>query len=188
MLFKNWNPVVKALTEATPYTSLYPNFAGDALETWVFGSRVTLVGDAAHAHGGAFAAGGSLALDDAFALALAFRSIHDLSKAENIKGALRLYERTRQPHTDRLLKNVHGQLDASRKVGPPVSPEEEDARLLERMRNRPDTVWLSEHDVEAEFAVVLQEAEKQKKGSVAWGTVGVANRGPIILQAQASKL
>ncbi|KAL2786667.1 hypothetical protein BJX66DRAFT_341986 [Aspergillus keveii] len=163
--YQNWNPVVKALTEATPYTNLYPNFAGDALETWVFGSRVTLVGDAAHAHGGAFAAGGSLALDDAFALALACRS----------------------PHTDRLLKTVHGQLDASRKVGPAVSPEEEDARLLERMRNRPDTVWLSEHDVEAEFAAVLQEAEKQKR-SVAWGRVGVANGGPVALQTQASKL
>jgi salicylate hydroxylase len=83
---------------------------------------------------------------------------------------------------------VHGQLDASRKVGPPLSPEEEDARLVERMRNRPDTVWLSEHDVEAEFAAVLQEAEKQKKRSGAWGTVGVANRGPVALEAQASKL
>jgi salicylate hydroxylase len=186
-LFKNWNPVVKALTEATPYTNLYPNFAGDALETWVFGSRVTLVGDAAHAHGGAFAAGGSLALDDAVALALACRSVQDLSTAENIKGALRLYEKTRQPHTDRLLKTVHGQLDSSKKVGPPVSPEEEDARLLERMRNRPDTVWLSEHDVEAEFAAVLQEAEKQKR-SVVWGRVEVANGGPVALQTQASKL
>ncbi|KAL3451516.1 hypothetical protein BJX65DRAFT_304103 [Aspergillus insuetus] len=186
--YKKWNPVVKALTEATPYTNLYPNFAGDALETWVFGSRVTLVGDAAHAHGGAFAAGGSLALDDAFALALAFRSVRDLSTAGNIKRALRLYERTRQPHTDRLLQIVHGQLDASRKLGPLVSPEDEDARLLERMRNRPDTVWLSEHDVEAEFAAVLQEVEKQEKSAVARGTVGVANRGPVALPAQASKL
>jgi hypothetical protein len=34
-----------------------------------------LVGDAAHAHGGAFAAGGSLALDDSLALGLAFEEV-----------------------------------------------------------------------------------------------------------------
>ncbi|KAJ0416315.1 hypothetical protein BJY00DRAFT_304214 [Aspergillus carlsbadensis] len=157
--YKNWNPIVKALTEATPYTNLYPNFAGDALQTWVFSSRVTLVGDAAHAHGGAFAAGGSLALDDAFALALAFRHVQDLSAADRIEAALRLYEKTRRQHTDRLLQIVHGQLDTSKKAASSGSAEEEDARLLERMRNRPDTVWLSEHDIEAEFAKVVQSSK-----------------------------
>jgi 2-polyprenyl-6-methoxyphenol hydroxylase-like FAD-dependent oxidoreductase len=55
---QNWHPLIKALTEANPYTNLYPNFADDAISTWVFKDRVTLVGDAAHVHGGAFAVGG----------------------------------------------------------------------------------------------------------------------------------
>ncbi|KAJ5318868.1 uncharacterized protein N7506_011572 [Penicillium brevicompactum] len=156
--YQDWNPIVRALTELTPSTNLYPNFAGDALPTWVFGSRVTLVGDAAHAHGGAFAAGGSLALDDSLALGLAFK--HVLKGAtfssENIESALRLYSQTRQPHTARLLHIVHGQI--SRKPAAFESSEAEDEALVARLKGRPDTEWLSEHDVEAAFAAVVRES------------------------------
>ncbi|CEN61059.1 hypothetical protein ASPCAL07726 [Aspergillus calidoustus] len=186
--YKNWNPVVKALTGATPSTNLYPNFAGDALQTWVFGSRVTLVGDAAHAHGGAFAAGGSLALDDAFALALAFGHVGDLSMANNIQEALRLYERTRQPHTNRLLQIVHGQLDTNKRAAPAKSEQEEDARLLERMRNRPDTEWLSEHDVEAEFNRASQEFDEEKRTLVSVESSAGTRADTAPLQPPASKL
>ncbi|KAL2803127.1 hypothetical protein BJX63DRAFT_425535 [Aspergillus granulosus] len=160
--YKSWNPIVKALTEATPYTNLYPNFVGDALKTWIFGSRVALVGDAAHAHGGAFAAGGSLALDDSFALALALKYVQDVFSPKGIEIALRLYERTRQPHTDRLLRTVHGQLNTTQKAPPATTAKEEDVRLIHRMRNRLDTEWLSEHDVEAEFAGVVKKFEAEK--------------------------
>ncbi|KAL4943082.1 hypothetical protein BDV06DRAFT_211359 [Aspergillus oleicola] len=156
--YKNWHPIIQALTNATPYTNLYPNFAGDAIPTWVFNSRVTLVGDAAHAHGGAFAAGGSLALDDAFGFGLAFGHVlrtepsvgSNGSVETDIERALKLYERTRRPHAERLLNIVHGQLDAG-KVAPPATAEEENDRLIKRMRSRVDTEWLSEHDVEAAF-------------------------------------
>ncbi|KAL5334406.1 hypothetical protein BJX70DRAFT_405460 [Aspergillus crustosus] len=171
--YKDWTPLVKALTEATPYTNLFPNFAGDALKTWVFNSRVTLVGDAAHAHGGAFAAGGSLALDDAYALGLAFKHFSTLKSRTSstststsitkgdIEKALQLYTKTRQPHTDRLLQIVHSQFE--KKPAEPVgSAGEEDAKLVERIRNRPDTEWLSEHDVEEEFKRVV---EREGSGS-----------------------
>ncbi|KAL4886170.1 hypothetical protein BJY04DRAFT_213702 [Aspergillus karnatakaensis] len=159
--YKNWNPLVRALTEITPYTNLFPNFAGDALKTWVFGSRVTLVGDAAHAHGGAFAAGGSLALDDAFALGLALEHVFgDKAKAESkeIEAALHLYAATRQPHTDRLLKIVHGQLDGS-KAEAVGTAGDENKKVINRLRNRPDTEWLSEHDVEREFWRIAARSE-----------------------------
>lgn len=142
---------------------MYPNFAGDALSTWVFGSRVTLIGDAAHAHGGAFAAGGSLALDDTLALGLAFRHVFDSQtseqpfSAENIKKALGLYSNTRQPHTARILRIVHNQID--KRGAEFTSTEEEDEALVARMRSRPNTEWLSEHDVEAAFAATLEQAE-----------------------------
>ncbi|KAL4819708.1 putative monooxygenase [Aspergillus spinulosporus] len=164
----NWHPLIKALTEATPYTNVYPNFAGDAISTWVFKDRVTLVGDAAHAHGGAFAAGGSLALDDAFALGLAFRYI--LARAgnpdskgrvgvEGVKKALELYERTRKPHTHQLLEIVHAQLNS--KPAAKGTEEEEDEKLINRMKRRVDTEWLSEHDVEKAFAHVVRREEEK---------------------------
>ena len=149
-LYKDWNPVVKALTEATPSTRLFPNFAGEPLPTWVFDSRVTLIGDAAHTHGGAHAAGGSLAIDDAYALYLSFLHVFPPDKsienpsASDIERALTLYESTRRPHTEklqRLVLNIRKQVD---------SPTDEQLRL--KMINRENTEWLTEHDVEAAFS------------------------------------
>ncbi|KIV77452.1 hypothetical protein PV11_09246 [Exophiala sideris] len=152
---EDWNPVVKALAEATPYVRLYPNFAGEPLASWVFGSRVTLVGDAAHTHGGSHAAGGSLALDDAFALYLSFRHVlatvdpgHKLS-SQDIQQALILYEKTRRPHTTRLINGVLGSANA-------VTPAT-DEELRQKMTSRASTIWLTEHDVNATFAKVLQD-------------------------------
>ncbi|KAL4995383.1 hypothetical protein BDV10DRAFT_188121 [Aspergillus recurvatus] len=179
--YKNWHPLIKALTEATPYTNLYPNFAGDAIPIWVFKDRVTLVGDAAHAHGGAFAAGGSLALDDAFALGLAFRysltwagitNGKGHSKIERIQKALRLYESTRKPHTHRLLGIVHGQLAS--KSGVKGTEEEEDEKLINRLRGRVDTAWLSEHDVEKAFAAVVRDEEAVQTHAVAGSKLWIA--------------
>ncbi|KAL3431941.1 hypothetical protein BDV09DRAFT_198213 [Aspergillus tetrazonus] len=171
--YKNWHPLIRALTEATPYTNLYPNFAGDAISTWVFKDRVTLVGDAAHAHGGAFAAGGSLALDDAFALGLALRYIltragnpHNkgLLAIEGVKKALELYERTRKPQTHQLLEIVHAQLNTKPAA---KGSEEENERLINRMKGRPDTEWLSEHDVEKAFAHVVRQEEDERVRALA---------------------
>lgn len=173
---------------------MYPNFAGDALPTWVFRSRVTLIGDAAHAHGGAFAAGGSLALDDALALGLAFKHVFGSSASrppftiENVQKALGLYSSTRQPHTARLLRIVHSQID---KRGTQLaSAEEEDDALVARMRSRPNTEWLSEHDVEAAFALTIEktrsaEASDQADAPRSTQSVGESNSG---VQLKGSKL
>ncbi|KAJ6020696.1 hypothetical protein N7540_006200 [Penicillium herquei] len=163
--YKDWNPLIRALTEATPYTNLYPNFAGDSLPKWVFGSRVTFVGDAAHAHGGAFAAGGSLALDDALALGLAFQhafkvtTTNQVLSLNRIKESLDLYAKTRKPHTDKLLRIVHTQIGT--KTSGFITAEEEDAKLIARMKNRPNTEWLSEHDVEAALAATIKREESK---------------------------
>ncbi|KAI9935117.1 hypothetical protein ASPWEDRAFT_186722 [Aspergillus wentii DTO 134E9] len=151
--YKDWNPVVKSLIEATPYTRIYPNYAGDPLETWVFGSRVTLVGDAAHPHGGAFAAGGSLALDDAYTLLLAFNHVFRLGHFEpsKIKDVLELYQQTRKPHTEKLLNIVLKSIGQS-------SDDSSDEALRERVKNKPKIAWLSEHDVERAFSNVLFSA------------------------------
>ena len=148
--------MVKALVNSTPYTRIYPNYAGEPLPTWVFDSRVTLVGDAAHTHGGAFAAGGSLAIDDAYALFLAFRHALGSSRAQKpkeyeVRAALALYDETRRPHTERLLTIV------LKGIGGQATNTDSDEVLVERVRNKPNTTWLSEHDVEKAFQSVLQK-------------------------------
>ncbi|PYH85773.1 FAD/NAD(P)-binding domain-containing protein [Aspergillus uvarum CBS 121591] len=165
--YKDWNPVVKALTELTPYTKLYPNFIGDSLSSWVLAPRVTLIGDAAHAHGGAFAAGGSLALDDALTLGLAFAHALNVLDAEqsipesSIQLALELYSRARQPHTERLLRIVHDQASEGQSANGD-NEEDEEQRLLRRLKNRASTVWLAEHDAEAAFAATVAKVEDEK--------------------------
>ncbi|KAF2152953.1 monooxygenase [Myriangium duriaei CBS 260.36] len=155
-LYSDWNPVVKALAEATPQVRLYPNFAGRPLKSWVFGDRVTLVGDAAHTHGGAHAAGGSLALDDAWALYLSLshvltQAVGDRPSAPELHQALTIYEKTRRPHTTRLLEGVLASVGA-------VAPASDEA-LREKMKSRPSTTWLTEHDVEASFAEVVAKED-----------------------------
>lgn len=107
-----------------------------------------------------------MALDDAFALGLAFRHVfgsRSQSPLDNggVGRALDLYARTRQPHTDKLLGIVHGQLN--NKDPKPLTAEEENERLISRLRNRTDTEWLSEHDVEAAFGDVVKQLEAKSR-------------------------
>lgn len=156
---------MKRLTELTPSVRLFPNYSGGILPSWVPNSRVALLGDAAHTHGGAFAAGGSLALDDAFALGLAFKHAGASKStpwtATDLRQVFELYDETRRPHASRLLKIVHGATSAE-----PVvynSPEEEDEALIKRMTNRPDTTWLAEHNVEQAFSETLTRHKIQSE-------------------------
>ncbi|KAH9210006.1 hypothetical protein DL95DRAFT_449023 [Leptodontidium sp. 2 PMI_412] len=154
--YVDWNPVVKSLSEVTPNVRYYPNyFCGSSLPTWIFGGRVTLIGDAAHAHGGAFATGGSLAIDDAYALYLALTtelptSATEKPSSENIMRALKLYEGTRRPHAVKLLKVVHANNEMkTRKII--TETQETDLELRARAKRGSNTTWLHEHDVVTSF-------------------------------------
>jgi salicylate hydroxylase len=157
---KNWNPVVKALAEVTPDIRYYPNFSCSApLDTWVFEDRVALIGDAAHAHGGAFATGGSLAIDDAYALYLCLNSVISGSTdpkpwAHKIGKALRLYEATRKPHAEKLLRVVHAG-NAAKKEKIRKGTLEKDEELRARAQRGSNTRWLHEHDVAKTFEETL---------------------------------
>ncbi|KAL4928108.1 FAD-dependent oxidoreductase [Aspergillus undulatus] len=73
--FKDWALVVPRLIERIPWVRQYANVAGAELENWSFENGVTLLGDAADTHGGAFAAGVELAVDDVYALARTFDQV-----------------------------------------------------------------------------------------------------------------
>ncbi|KAK8001611.1 hypothetical protein PG991_013833 [Apiospora marii] len=165
--YKDWSPLVRSIVEATPYTKVYPNSAADGLETWVLGDgRVTLAGDAAHAHGGAYAAGGSLAADDGWAFAQAVRQLlartggwsSSTEASEEIAEAIRLYERTRKPHTDRVQQTVQRRNEVMvQRIGKVESDEE----LRWRISNRPDLRWIHEHDVVNAFSEALRGSDSR---------------------------
>ncbi|KAI0469957.1 FAD/NAD(P)-binding domain-containing protein [Xylariaceae sp. FL0804] len=158
-LYKDWSPTTRAIIDATPYTRVYPNAAGRGLDSWILGGgRVTLAGDAAHAHGGAFAAGGSLALDDAWAFSAAIAHVFPDGgerhpSGEAIARALRLYETTRKAHTDRVLRVVH---ESNRKKIEALGRAETDDELRARMKGRHDPAWLHEHDVTEAFRAAVR--------------------------------
>jgi salicylate hydroxylase len=69
--YADWHPSIAALARVTPIINVYPDYHGPALPSLVVGDgRVVLIGDAGHPHGGAFAAGGTLSIEDAYTLSL----------------------------------------------------------------------------------------------------------------------
>ncbi|KAM5350713.1 hypothetical protein ACJ41O_007218 [Fusarium nematophilum] len=152
--YKDWSPQIRSIIDAIPQTRVYPNVAAHGLDTWVLGNeKVTLAGDAAHAHGGAFAAGGGLALDDAWAFGASIRHVFPenatkLPADRELAAALKLYEKTRKAHTDRVIKIVH---DGNRNKVERLGKAETDEDLRGRMKGRTDPSWIHEHDVVAVF-------------------------------------
>ncbi|KAL1876850.1 hypothetical protein VTK73DRAFT_9152 [Phialemonium thermophilum] len=164
--YRDWSPLVRSIVDAIPHTNVYPNRAGHGLDSWVLGGgRVTVAGDAAHAHGGAFAAGGSLALDDAWAFAQSILTVFppDSSRkpsAADLQKALRLYEKTRKSHTDRVLETVH---KGNRKRTERIGRRETDEELRARMKNREDVAWIHEHDVQFTFKNALSSLFDERR-------------------------
>ncbi|EPE08707.1 salicylate hydroxylase [Ophiostoma piceae UAMH 11346] len=166
--FKDFYPPIPQIIERIPKDTLrrYANVSGAALDTWTFKSRVVLIGDAAHTHGGAFAAGVSLAVDDAYTLYLAIRAvfaeanpIDEPVAVSQIARVLDLYESTRRPHAAKVLERVHGdrakttaRYEKAHRTGNP----ETDKEFLQRFVGRTDPVWLNEHDAESAFFETLQ--------------------------------
>lgn len=141
------------------------------LDSFIFDGHVALLGDAAHAHGGGVAIGGSLAINDAYAFALALTRVWPPSdntstapdaspkpNQEQLEKALKLYDETRRPIVNRLLAGVHALAHKRRWMAEKKTVDgkgETDELLRARIANRPDLSWLTEHDVEAEFDKVV---------------------------------
>lgn len=169
-LHKDWHPVIRDLFARTPAVRVYPNLAITApLPSYTFlRGRVALIGDAAHPHGGAFATGGSLAIDDAYALSLALFSLFPVESGrarpspEELARATAVYETVRRPHTTRLLQVVHKGVETSREKLR-SGKVETDEELRARMTKRVDPNWLHEHDVEEAVRRVLEEEEGREE-------------------------
>lgn len=156
------HPVPTIIDRIPPGTlRRYTNAFGPKLDTWTFADRVVLIGDAAHAHGGAFGAGASLAIDDAYTLYLALRAVFPQAlpisrpiPRSHIGLALDLYESVRRPHAARVLDIVlqDRQKQFARNEGlKAAGKEESDQDFRERMKGRKGAAWLHEHNVEKAF-------------------------------------
>ncbi|KAF7540361.1 hypothetical protein G7Z17_g12235 [Cylindrodendrum hubeiense] len=161
--FKDYHHPVPAIIERIPAGTLrrYTNAFGPKLDRWTFGDRVTLIGDAAHTHGGAFGAGASLAIDDAYTLYLALRAvfpealpISDPVSQSHLHVALDLYESIRRPHASKVLQTVldgrQEQLDRAERLRA-AGAVETDEQFRGRLSHRKFAGWLHEHDVEKAF-------------------------------------
>ncbi|KAG9666645.1 glycoside hydrolase, partial [Aureobasidium melanogenum] len=155
-MFKDFHPVVRDIVGAAPHVRTYPNFCGGFLDTYEFGGRVVLVGDAAHSHGGALAANASLGIDDAYCLYLSL--IERVSSdgrltlgAEELQQSLRLYDSVRRPHCEKVLKVTHGMYAMTNERLWGGGEEETDEQLREKLRTRPYAEWIHEYDVETAF-------------------------------------
>ena len=157
-MYKDFHPVVRDIVGAAPHIRTYPNFYGGFLDTYEFGGRVVLVGDAAHSHGGALAANASLGIDDAYCLYLSLlRKVSSDGRltlgAEELQQSLRLYDTVRRPHCEKVLKVTHAMyaMNNQRLWGGGEEEEETDEQLREKLRTRPYAEWIHEHDVETAF-------------------------------------
>ena len=158
--------MIRSVLAASPYTKVFPNVAGAALPIYYFHSRVVLLGDAAHTHGGPFATGGSLAIDDAYALYLALLEVFPITRATKpelweLESALILHDSTRRPHITKLLNVVHAQNEAAT-AALRNGHRDTDEQMREKIKKRHNTTWLHEHDVVAEFHKALLQAQGDK--------------------------
>lgn len=96
--------------------------------------------------GGALAAGGSLAIDDAYAFAAALWYVFPPASAPYSKAkvqlTLSLFERTGKPHTDRVMALVREGNDKTI-ARLRQSKKETDEELSSRIQNRLDPFWIT---------------------------------------------
>ncbi|EXJ86837.1 hypothetical protein A1O3_03791 [Capronia epimyces CBS 606.96] len=175
--YASWNSLVLAIIDRIPWVRSYTNIAGRVLDQWSFEDRVTLLGDAAHTHGGAFAAGAALAIDDAYALSLAFEEVFPSSGGivpqksvpDQLLRVFDLYEAVRKPHSSKLLAIVeaHRRNNLSQLAKRRSGHGETDEEFRKRYTARMDATWLAEHDVEATFRKHVEVGNVAGKGNSA---------------------
>ncbi|KAJ3869229.1 FAD/NAD-P-binding domain-containing protein [Lentinula novae-zelandiae] len=163
----DWNPWITDLLDRIPSNSLrvHPGWASNQVPPPVHAGRIVLLGDAFHPHGGAFAAGGSLAIDDSIALFLSLQHVQQQSSTPStssssdassdsrskLSHALDLYASTRLPHTGRVFSVVERMRDSVAKPGRLWDEE----KIQEWARDKKEVVWLHEHDVHRAFVDAL---------------------------------
>ncbi|RDL35179.1 Uncharacterized protein BP5553_07110 [Venustampulla echinocandica] len=169
--FATWDPIIDEVLQTMTDIDAYPLDSAPWMKQLVRHDRIAFVGDAAHPTAGAYGAGATMGQGDCWAL---FRSLqesywqptsvmetdlpanHIPRSRYDLQRALQLYDATRRPFLARVELQI--QLDGA--DGSYISEAADDEeewirRFQERHRNQ---LWLTEHDVEAEFVKTLAAA------------------------------
>lgn len=111
--FGRWHSPIPQLIEATPEADmlLHPVYKMGPLEPWTQGS-VTLLGDAAHPIEPSLGMGAALVIEDAVVLGTCF------GRASTVEDAFALYERTRRPRVNRMVRWSHALARSEQLVDP----------------------------------------------------------------------
>ncbi|KAJ4485602.1 FAD/NAD-P-binding domain-containing protein [Lentinula aciculospora] len=170
--YKDWCPWITTLLDRVPPDSVrvHPGWASDQVPPPIYAGRIALLGDAFHPHGGAFAAGGSLAIDDSIALFLSLQHVQQLSSttssassslesqvrlsglsSSELCHALNIYASTRLPH----VREVFGAVEQMRRNAAKPGRLWDEAKIQEWAKNKKEVTWLHEHDVHRAFANAL---------------------------------
>ncbi|KAJ3895769.1 FAD/NAD-P-binding domain-containing protein [Lentinula edodes] len=181
--YKDWNPWITDLLDRIPPNSLrvHPGWGSNQVPPPIHAGRIVLLGDAFHPHGGALAAGGSLAIDDSIALFLSLQHVQQSQSStpstsspspspsdassnspskvsmrtrlsiSELSHALGLYASTRLPHAGRVFNVVERMRENVVKLGRLWDEE----KIQEWARDKKEVVWLHEHDVHKAFVDAL---------------------------------
>lgn len=162
-LYANWNPTIAAIAERTPAVRVYTDINGPALPSHVFGDgRVVLIGDAGHPHGGAYAAGGTMSVEDAYTL---YRALDHAQRSDSagprrrldrtaLRWAFGTFDAARITHTTRVIdlaNETRRKRERNRGVKAP------DDVLRAGVATRPDVSFLANNDTKAVIERTIAE-------------------------------
>ena len=164
---QGWHPTIQAIVERTPDIHVFPGWSSEVVPPPTSQGRIVLIGDSLHPHGGAFAAGGSLAIDDGRALYLALShteatSSNEAQRPDRLSRALDLYKATRLPHIDKVMLAVKASRANAAKPDQPWSEE----KIREWARAKNSQAWIHEHDVIGAFKETLVANRSEEPISV----------------------
>jgi salicylate hydroxylase len=137
---------------------VYPDYHGPEIPTLVAGDgRVVFIGDAAHPHGGAFAAGGTCSVEDAYTVMRAVDHVQQKAQVgrlsrEELADAFDIYNECRYAHTLRVMKAAEAvRAERRANAGRRLSDEE----IKENAMKRGYFNWLALNDTEGVFQKVV---------------------------------
>lgn len=157
-LYANWNPTIAAIAERTPAVRVYTDINGPALPSHVFGDgRVVLIGDAGHPHGGAYAAGGTMSVEDAYTL---YRALDHAQTAGRrldrhaLRWAFDTFDKARIKHTTRVI-DLANETRRKRERNKGVKPSDDVLRAS--VATRPNVSFLANNDTKATIERTIAE-------------------------------
>ncbi|KAL7423383.1 hypothetical protein Q5752_002686 [Cryptotrichosporon argae] len=152
--FANWHPSVHRLAVAVPRINVYPDYHGPALPQLNHG-RAVLIGDAGHPHGGAFAAGGTMGVEDGYTLGLCVAAAAE--RGLELDWAWDVFNACRLDHVNRLVAAATQLREQRREREGRLLGDDEIERIVHA---RNDVKWLADNDAEAVFRRTLAEMVK----------------------------